>query len=596
MARVFSILCAFACACAALGQATFGRFGYGATAQVPGWSIGKEGFKAIHPLADSFSFPQSARTWEPTETSWVGQTLSLGEAPAGAPSLLREDLYAPGFSMYFPKGIDLTLSSNLAPFLSWPEGTVAQTVPTPVQPWLLVSFRTNQPPVLLVFSDTPTSMVVDGSSGSWHLKSPAEFQGWVRVLLPLGDQGSGPTNAAGLGALSAKVTQSQTLWGPSPKLLELKTESDASSVTGVWTFDHPGALIPVAASLAGFGGYPLKVQSEVVRLGDSAEGPLMLCKTETLRIRFPVKSWPQCRYLSLGPPVEPLSGGSLDVPNAVQSAFSSLSASLDAASRTSTGGSLMSYLSSAKMELEPATAQRLPYDAAGAGYDLAAAHALLTQAIALSNGAPNLPNPLLAAVQAPIDWYTWSPWNAPAEAGRRGAALASIALAMRPEPEQRLVAGILQAGLSSQRGLDLWRRWRGDLTQLPPRLEPLADLRQELFSLGGPAALSHPLELLASPLRVCGGPALTLEDRAGKRMLVWTALTTDASEIELSTPRAIKLGALQNLQSATLEGAGDRRLIRFKPKDVGVCALELVLPPDAPIPASAAWTYHEASS
>lgn len=598
MARVFSLLVCLLSAAAAWGQGTFGRFGYGAISPVPGWTIGKEGFKAIHPLADGFQFPGPAAEWRPTETSSTGQTVSLGEPAAGGPSQLRENLYAPGFSLYFPNGIDLGLTSSLAPFLSWPEGTVGQTVPTPAVSWILVSFHTQEPPVLLVFPDGPAALVMEGSAGAWHLRTQGPFQGWVRVLLPQGDLAAGPTHAAGLGALSTRIAQNQALWsGPAPRLVDLKTEADTQSVTATWTFDRPGALIPVAASLAAFGGYPLKVQSPVARLeGDSPEGPLMLCKTETLKIRFPIREWPACRYLATGPATEAVKGGPLDVPGAVETAFQNLSASLDPSGRTAAGGSLMSYLSSAKMELEPATGQRLPYDASGAGYDLAAAHALLTQAVAASNSSPDLPNPLLSAIQARVDWYTWSPWNIPEDIARRGSALGGLAFAMRPEAEQRLWAGILQAGLSAERGRDLWRHWRGDLAQMPAHLEAMEALRKPLFALDAPAAEGSELQLLSSPLRLCSGPPLAIDDRSGKRMLTWTALSSDTSELELESPYALKLGGTQNLQSASLEVHGSRYLVRFKPKDVGACALELVMPPAAPpIPAASPIRYDEAS-
>jgi hypothetical protein len=580
----------------AFGQ-TFGRFGYVPASGVPGWKITAHGFQCNVPVADEFVFPAPLPAWKPTATSAQAQIVDLGDEPTGGPTQLKMDLSVPGFSLYFPKGIDLQIGSIGAPFLSWPEGSVEQTVSTPATAWVLVSFRQGQPPVLFSFPDQQSAMIVDGEPGKWHLRTIGSFSGWVRVLLPLGLNPLSAATASSLGDMVGKVVKDQALWsGPAPVLLNTKVTSDATSVTATWTYDKAGAQVPQAALLAGFGGYPLHLTTKISQLESSSEeGPRAITKEPALSIRFPLHPFTACRYLAVG--VGPdLPTGSLDVKSASNLAFAALSSDFSSDQNAGAGASLMAFLSGAHGAVEPYSGDHLPYAANGAGYDLAAAHALLTQAMAISNGTASLQNPLLAEVLARIDSYSWQPWGVDDAVWRRGAALASLASEMRPEPAQRLQGAMLQAGLSAERGLDLWHYWRGDITKLPPRLEVLENLRRSIFSLQG-AVVSDPLSLeLRSGLRNCGPGPLQISQKDDKWFLNWMALDASPSELVLSGPAGVKFGVKRNLTKAMVVQKGSTYTVHYTPTASGACALQLILPVgSAPPPARVADGYVEIS-
>jgi hypothetical protein len=507
------------------------------------------------------------------------------------------DLASPGFSLYFPKGIDLNVGSTGAPFLSWSEGSVAQTVSTPAEAWILVSFRRGEPPILFVFPDAPQSMIVDGEPGNWHLRTIGAFSGWARVILPLGLDSVSPVTASALGDLAQRIKTNEELWvGAAPKLVDTKVDSDPSSVTVTWTYDRAGAVVPSAALLAGYGGYPLHVTTDIQQLESSSEeGPMAVTKEPRLSIRFLIKQWPACRYMATGDSPSAPAPGPLDIGGLVNLAFDALDASADKEISSMAGTSLMSYLSSAHGELEPFTSQHLPYAATGQGYDTAAANALLTQALADAGGTPELQNPLLTEVQARVDWYTWQPWNIDEPVWRRGAALAAITLAMRQEPQQRLAAAMLQAGLSSQRGLDLWRYWRGDLLRLPPHLEVMENLRRQIFSLQGQSQADDSVTQIFSPVRYCGPGALSVQSIENDYVLNWLAIDASPGTLQLDSAYKLHFFKAQNIQTMDVDHTGTTYKINFTPVVSGPCVVELS-PADAPrIPAKAGPVYAETS-
>lgn len=490
------------------------------------------------------------------------------------------DLEAPGFSLYFENGINLKLAETGAPFLSWPDGSVGQTVPTPAGPWVLVSFRTDQPPVLLSFVGTQASMSIQGASGDWHLRSEGAFKGWVRFLLPLGETGADPVNASGLGELTKAIVENQTLWsGAAPSLVDTHLEADSNSLTVTWTFDKAGALVPGAALLAGYGGDSLQITSDIMQLeGSSDDGPIAVTKEPRLSIRFPMRPWPSCRYVALGDVGFSSTPGAVDVPNTVMLAFKDLSCAADSKLLGDSGSGLMSYLASAHGTVEPFSGLHLPYGPDGAGYDLAAAHSLLTQALAVSNGTPNLSNPLLSEVLARVDAYSWRPWNVEDGLWRRASSLASVALAMRPEPKQRLLGAELQAGLSAERGLDLWRHWKGSQTKLPPRLEAMESLRKSLFVLKGAPTPDRLVDMLFSPVRSCGLNPFVCSVQGDRTMLTWMSLDATPGLLAFSSTAALKFGPSQNIQSVKVRHQGTNWEVDFTPKAAGACGLEMILP------------------
>lgn len=592
-ARASSFLLLICCAGASFSQ-TFGRFGYAPATGVPGFKFSSHGFQSNVPVADEFVFPKPTVSWLPVSTSAQSQTLDLGEANDGGPSQLRADLSVPGFSLLFPKGIDLQVGSIGAPFLSWSSGSVDQSVPTPPTSWVLVSFRQGQPPILFAFPNDPQAMIVDGEPGQWHLRTVERYSGWVRVMLPVGLDAKSPSTANSLGVLVAKINSAEVVWsGAEPKLLDTKITTDASSVTVKWTFDKAGALVPQSALLSSFGGYPVHVTTKINQLeGSGEEGPMAVAMEPSLAIRFPVTPWPECRYLAIGDAPLSTSKESSSLAEVANLAFAALSGNFTAQANAAAGQALMSFLSRAKGDVEPNTGLRLPYSASGASFDDVSVHAFLTQSLAVSNGTPSLPNPLLDQARARIDAYTWQPWNMEADTWRRASSLLAISCAMRSEPESRLAAGMLQAGLSARRGLDLWRYWRGDLTKLPQHLETIEKLRRRTFSLQGVATPDPMSDALFSPLRLCGPGQVSVIEKDGKTLLTWMALDASPGELLLSGPALKAIGA-QNVRNVKLSQKGSRYVVSYTPTAAGLCALQVTLPVGVSIPAQVADGYAE---
>jgi len=594
LARGFSLfICLFI---AAIGfSQSFGRFGYGECHAVPGWSLLPEGFRANIGSADTFTFPAKAVEWKALETSAQSQTVSLGDQPPGGPTQLRMDLAAPGFSLYFPKGIDLRLGTTGAPYLSWPDGTVAESVPTPPQPWIVVSFTQEEPPVLLAFADGPHPMVVEGSPGDWHLRSKDDFTGWVRFTLPVGLKPMAPATAAAFGDLAQHVIADGAAYvGDAPKLVDTKYESDSTSVTVTWSFDKPGALVPSAALLAGFGGYPLQITTQIERLETTTEeGPLAITREKDLCIRFLTAQWPIGRYFSCGALV--FGADSIDsVANAIDVGCKILSASAPSEFSSRAGAGLMKFLSSSRGDLEPNTNQRMPYKANGDGYDLTTAFAFMTQAMSFSNGTTSLANPLLEEVWARVDPYTWMPFGIEESISRRSAALAAITFSMRSDPSQRAEGAMLQAGLSAQRGLDLWHYWRGDMTVLPKRLEVMEGLRQKFFGLKGAPIADPFVSNVFSPVRLLTPGTLSVTPDEGAYEMSWLALNADQGSMTLSANLSLDIAATQNLKSAKVDHQGVLYTISYTPRDVGICVLSLKMG-DSILPNATAVSYSEVS-
>jgi hypothetical protein len=571
---LFLLLCA-----SAMPQA-FGRFGYRAELDLPGVLVTKESFRAKHPAASNFTFAKPASAWKPAELTDKGQIVTLNQY-VGSPSKIKCDLFAPGFSLYFPLGIDLGVQSQEAPFLSWDSGSVAEEVPTPSCSWILVSFHSEQPPVLLVFPEEASALVTSGQPGAWRIRSSQKFAGWVRVLLPFGTEGIAATTAPTLGVLASRISDDADVWlTPPPRLIETITESDEESVTATWRFSAPGALIPTGAVLAGLGGYPLKILTETRRIDAATEGgPITVSTEPEIRMLFPSKRIPTGRYLGLGSPVQPTEVSADEYAKATQLALLNLSSSRSQELERQGRQALASYLENAPTFIEPWTNQRLFSDESGAAIDQTAAYALLMQALTATNSPNSDANSLLTTVEWRTDWYTWQIWTPDRAVGRRAAALAAIAAALCSETPRRFQGALLQAGLSAERGLGIWKRLRGNYSEpLPKHVETLEGLRRVLFLLETPLPYDPMGQALLSEIRFYGDMPITLQEREGKKFLTWFTLTGKPGKLTFASGYPISFGATANLASIEAESNYGVTEVAFTPKDAGVCELELIVP------------------
>lgn len=581
MLRSISAITAFLIAAIASSQA-FGRFGYTPNISVPSFVVGAEGFRVNSLRADTFKYEAPSKVWNPVLTSDTSQTVLLSGV-GRSPDKLRVDLFGMGFSLHFRYGFGLHLSTITKPFVSWAEGSAGPDIPTPAVKWILVSFREEQPPVLLSFYGKSHSVRLQGQSGNWVLRSEEPFDGWVRVVAPFGTESRSASTAASLGELVETVRKNEAaLTGPIPALVKATYDESLTSVTVNWEFDGPGAVVPPPAILAPLGGYPLTVHSRTVRMpGADESGPVTLTAEPRLRMTFPVRRIPTGRGLSVGRMDEELiaTASPIDIPTVFELSLANLLGQREKVIRQGASETLNGYLKGAKYDTEPFTNQRLPYAVDGTGIDLAAAQALLMQSTITPVQATSEPNSLLTSVLFRRDWLSWLIWTPQPEVTRRASALAAIAGAVCPEPERRVQAGMLQAGLAAQRGLQVWRRRQGEEVEPIPLLEAAFGLRNSLFSTTHRDPREDDfLRMLQSEVRVYGDVGLSTELRNSEIVARWESPDGLPTTIVFASAYPIEINDGTNASITRSEEALGFTVVRCSPVKPGPCEL-IIVPP-----------------
>jgi len=500
----------------------FGRFGYTENPAVPGFTIDKAGFVPKYGASEKFYFAKPATTWKILQATDVGEDIDLG---FGA---LSVNLYSPGFMVRFPKGFALNLLSTSAPYLSWKDASVGEHVPTPDVRWIAVSFRTAQPPIVLGFMDGPVSLQLDGRLGDWTLHTSKPYTGWVRIALAQGTKPLATDSAASLGKLSLAVAAEDSLWWqPAPALKSLTVSGEDTAVEATWLFDRKGAVVPVGATLARLGSYPLEIKTKIKRLdGYTEEGPATITDEEALTIRFPVHRIPLGRPLIAGAPlaVAGRNASGFDIPAVVELALENLSGSRSGSCLRTAESCLNDLIQNSQYTLEPHTNQRLPFGADGKGIDVTAAGALLWQTSGISTKADSIDNSLLTSVTWRRDWYTWRIWAGDSAVSRRAGAFAAVAGAMCSEPDRRLEAGMDQAGLAAERGLGIYLARAARQPEDPKFLEPIWEVRNTIFDMEQARKQLSPFaESLYGMVRVYGSSSVQCTE-GGPRdyRLQWT--------------------------------------------------------------------------
>lgn len=580
--RFINVVTAFLLAATAFPQA-FGRFGYSSNVSVSGFAVNAEGFTVNNPRAETFRFESPSKLWRPLLTSDMSQTV-LMSGVGRSPLKFRTDLTAMGFSLYFQYGFGLKLTSITKPFVSWTEGSAGPDIPTPPVKWILVSFREDQPPVLLSFYGKNIAVRLEGRSGSWFLRSEQPFEGWVRVVAPFGGIGKPASSAASLGELVESVRKNESfLTGPIPKLIRTTYDESLSSVTVAWQFDQPGAVVPYPAILAPLAGYMVTIQSKTTRTTAVDEtGPVTVTAEPVLRMTFPVRRIPTGRGLSVGKLTEELiaTASPIDIPSIYELALANLLGQREKVIRQGASDCLNGYMANAKYEIEPFTNQRLPYSADGTGVDLLAAHALLMQSTITPVQATSEPNSLLTSVLFRRDWGSWMIWTPNPEISRRATALSAIAAAVCPEPERRLEGAMLQAGLVGQTGLQIWKKRQGlDGGEAPKFLETALGLRNSLFS--GSAREPREdgfLKMLQSEVRVYGDIGLVTELKNGELVASWDSPDGQPTTVVFASAYPLEINDGTNTSITRSNEALGFTVVRCTPVKPGRCEL-IIVPP-----------------
>jgi hypothetical protein len=355
---------------------------------------------------------------------------------------------------------------------------------------------------------------------------------------------------------------------------------DATSVEATWTFDKPGAIVPIGAALASVGGYAVKVQSKIRRLSEwDEEGPIAVCEEPVLKIRFPIKRVPLGRSIAVGKRVvEPIGTVSpIDIPSVVELAMENLLSSRDLATLKIGEEALADYLSDAAYTSEPHTGQKLPYTETGSGIDLAACHALLMQSVSIGRQASSEANSLLTSVVWRQDAYKWTLAVEDQTLRRRAAALAAVAGFLCPEPERRLQAAMLEAGLAAERGIGILRARKAGKPE-PKMLEPLDGLRRYAFLRDVRFADEDPYaKSLLSEVRVFGDASVSAEMEGEALVAKWQTTDTEAHQIVFASAYPIDF-ELGNMKSLDVERALGLTQVRYVAHAPGPCYCNLRIP------------------
>lgn len=544
---------------------------------VPGFKITIEGFRSSSGGSDTFRFVKPLVDYRATKLSDRSVEF-LGAKFAELPQIVRANLRSPGFEMNFPIGMKFNLDCLLSPYLSWSEGSVGADVPTPSSKWVLVSFRDKQPPVLIVFQDEPVGLIVRGTSGSWTLSTVQPYSGWVRVCLPLGQYTKPGLSARSLGEIVQEVEKNIDHWtSETPSLVDFQIRTDEESVTAVWTFDRPGALVPPAAMMARTGGYMIQILTGVTKTdADLWDGPTSFTTEPKLAIRFPLRRVPSGRSLTVGArPRDIIATASpFDVPSLCDLALANITAGRDALVSEAAESVTTEFLEMANYTVEPHSRQRFPYAASGAGIDLVAAHALVVQSRLASAGTEKQPNRFFKQVTHRRDWYSWLIWADDQTVARRASAALAVAGALSANRNEQLEGCMLQAGLAAERALALYRDRRGFPNVRNELNEPMFPVRMGLYRTGPNLFVDS----LMSEVRVLSGASVVAESTPEGVLLKWVQVEDGPSEMRFYIARPVTASAVANVEGLkATQSLGTLRL-RFFASKVGECSVLLKSP------------------
>lgn len=530
----------------------FGRFGYDQV-PIPGFVLDKEGFKVRHPSADRVRFYRPLPQWKALPGgSAIEHSRFLGGMVRN-PNKFKMDLLSPGFQLFFPDGFELRMTNLTAPLLSWSDGSFEGDTgfPTPPVKWAVLSFRDAQPPILFSFPAAPASLKLTGKAGAWVIRNEGAFAGWMRIAAPAGNRARPTNTAAELGALTNEIKGEEAFWtAPSPKIVKQTIQDDERALEVTYEFDRANVIVPPAASMAKLGGNPLSVRAPVRRIGaPTEEGPLEVTNEKILGFRFQARRVPTGRAITLGPPPPPFGTASyLDYAATTELALANCVASADLPLRKLADQTFAEYLGAAETFPEPVSGQNLPYAADGKGLDLAAAHALLMQSTISARRATSEENSLLTSVAWRRDWSSWQLASPNRDGARRAAALAAIAATMTPEPSRRLEGAFLEAGLDAERGLAIWRTRMGVKDVQAAFLEPIENLRFELYNQPDyrrPPAFGS---VLLSELRAYGDTPVSMAEAEGKYRLIVPGEANTALNLVLASSAQLEIAPPEGFQ------------------------------------------------
>ncbi len=559
---------------AAAHAQSFGRFGYAETPPIPGFRFDLAGFRVADSPSDTFRFSSPIQQLKPISINdRVAEYQVIGLEGV---DFLRVDLRKPGFELHFVNPIELRLSSLQNPLLSFNEGTFGPGIPTPPVSWAVVTFMDRQPPVFFNFTGDPQELTCRGSTGDWTLTTSGS-PGWVRICAPRGIQPFSGENPEELGRLVADVSRNLPVFtGQPPQLVSFRMQRQGARVQAEWVFDRPGVWVPPSLVWAKEAGYELRFESPIVDAqADVADGPLWYTQTERLTVNFPCAKPPVGRPVFLGLEPELAAQGSPGefIATALHG-WPLYSAQARESGLIEAGQYSQNYFNVAPLSDVPIAGQKQPYDAAGIGTDLLAAHALN---LALT-GRKSAENPALSSLLWRRDWLAGGLWGEQRTALTRADSLAALSCWLSGEDARVLDGCLLWSGLMAELSRGKYMQRIGLEHRAAPMVVAWSGLLRGIFHRPG----SFPDWSALSPLRVLGSERVFLQQRDGRLVLSWNASKPGASDLLFWSAKPLALRPLSNLGNIETVPENDMQRVRFVASRAGLCEAVLEWPENWP--------------
>jgi hypothetical protein len=503
----------------------FGQFGFGHSHTLPAFDLNPTSFVAHAPNALEVTLGPERAGIVVESLSRFGKTISL--RPSGnAPVRMDYETTSLGFSLRYVNGMEWTGDGEEAPFITWSEGTVGPGVPAAAEGWVLLTWRNERPPLLLVFSN-PVSLRSERTETGFKVSSP-RWTGTVSVRLPFGRRSIATAAAADFGKLLQELRPLLPLVAKqAAKPLSAAVTPHAEGYEVVVRFDGPGAVIPQPA-----------VENEAVRLVSPIVdgGPLAMPLCSTDEMRFVVRA---PGVLRAGMPITYRAGwGSHDNNGVENRILAYLTGNISA------GDSLdLSLLEPPPMKaIEPVTNIQTPLAVDGSGSYSSALRGLELVA-------QGKPAAFLDSLYASIDWATWQP--AGGSVAERAEAAAALCLAgpYCRSLENRALAAMANAGIPISTGWDA--------------------LRNAIY---GSAAKPPWFAAFNSPLRILSAGIAAVDMPAGIK-LSGSRETVESFDVSIASDAPIEIVSTENVSRNLVVGTGEVTTIRIWPQRFGEWSL-----------------------
>lgn len=479
-----------------------------------------------------------------------------------------------GFSLEFRDGVRLVGSGD-APILSWSEGSVGVGVPTPAVPWVLLTWREAQPPILLSLSGEPSAWIARKEGPSFVVETVEGYKGWVRVLAPFGTEEMGTATARDLGVLlrTLKPHLPKLLAG-APNLLDATVTPSEEGFTVVWRFDKPGALIPLPLLLRE-GGVPAELLTPMEAGTLEKKPQYFVSRDSEVKVRFSALRLFPGRPVVQGPSgvAETLATLShIDPPSVCEGALAYLAGIADEVLVRALKTALSAFMKEQPEEREPRTGLRFYFSRDGKGARLASAHALNEMALTGESEG-------LLGLLGSLDWLTWLPMGVDEREKWEAGAIVSLAASLSDSWEVRALGAMANMGAMGY-GLRVGREdsssavW-GPLWEVRSRVYPPLKKAGRSSSVKWWETLRYPVRCL-TPEVACWGEGRDV-------LVVGSGVSSRVIEVRFRSPYPLTVVGRANASVESVRSSEGDYVFVVRPEGERF-RLRLRLPLEAPLP------------